>query len=138
MAGFVPNQWKARLLEATMGKTPILAGTLYLGLAVRVPEDPAITTLANLTEVATAGYGRVAVPPAADARLTAPVQITVPSAFAFPSLTADMNQAATYAFLSDAANGTDGNIRYLWQLATPLLGKAGEPLSVPANTLIIE
>jgi hypothetical protein len=66
------------------------------------------------------------------------VQITTPTAFSFDALTADMDVPANYAFLTEAATGTSGDIRYIFDLAEPVLGKTGEPINVPASTLIIE
>ena len=138
MAGYTPNAWAARLLEATSGRTPITATTTYLGLATSVPEDPLTATLANITEVTTAGYARIAVPTWSAASAVAPVRQTTPTAFSFAAFTADQAVEANYAFLCDVLNGTAGILRYLFILETPVLGKAGEPLNVPASTLIIE
>lgn len=138
MAGFVPNGWAARLLEATAGKTAITAGTVYLGLAWTMPDDPLTATLSTISEVNTAGYARIAVPAFGAATTVAPVKITTPTAFSFAALTADMALEAPYAFLADVVSGTAGNLRYVFQLEIPILGKAGEPLTVPASTLIIE
>lgn len=138
MAGYVPNQWVARLLEATVGRTAITTATVYLGLATGVPEDPLTTDLTTITEVTTAGYARKAVPAFNAAALVAPMQITTPTAFSFDALTADMAVPANYAFLTDVASGAGGNLRYIFELAEPILGKTGEPINVPASTLIIE
>ena len=138
MAGFVPNAWAARLLEATAGKTAITAGTVYFGLATAVPEDPLTATLSNITEVAEGGYAREAVPAFGAASTSAPVKITTPTAFAFDPPTADWTTPALYGFITDAAAGTAGTLRYLFELEVPVLGRDGEPLSIPASTLIIE
>lgn len=138
MAGMVPNGWAARLLEASAGKTSITAGTVYLGLALSVPDDPLESTLATITEVATTGYARIAVPAFDAASTTAPVRITTPTQFQFAAFSADMTQEANWAFLTDAASGTVGDIRYLFQLEVPVLGLTGVPLVIPASTLIIE
>jgi hypothetical protein len=138
MAGFVPNAWAARLLEALAGKTAIATGNVYLGLATAVPDDPLTATLSNITEVAVGGYARKQVPAFDAATTVAPIKITTPTAFAFDALTADMVDPALYAFLTDAAAGTAGTLRYLFQLEVPVLGRNGEPLTIPASTLIIE
>jgi hypothetical protein len=138
MAGYVPNAWVARLLEATTGKTAITTGTVYLGLALAVPTDPLTSTLATVTEVTTAGYARIAVPAFGSASTVYPVQITTPTAFNFAAMSADMASPANYAFLTDALTGTAGNLRYIFELIEPVLGKAAEPINIPANTLIIE
>lgn len=138
MAGYVPNAWAARLLEATVGRTAITTGTVYVGLAVVVPDDPLTATLANIQEVTTAGYARKAVP-AFNAATTSPnPAITTPTQFNFNALTADMALAAPYAFLCDAASGTAGTLRYIWDLPEPVLAVSGVPITIPANTLIIE
>lgn len=138
MAGFVPNTWAARLLEATAGRTAISTATVYLGLAWSVPEDPLTATLANIQEVNTAGYARVAVPAFSAAVTTTPVKILTPTAFSFAAMSADMDREANFAFITDAQTGTTGNIRYLFELEVPVLGKSGVPLTVPASTLVIE
>lgn len=139
MAGFVPNTWAARLLEATAGKTSITAGTVYLGLAMGFTvEDTLTATLATLREVTTTGYARVACPAFGAAATVPPIRITEPTAFSFPATTVDMTEEANYAFLTDVATGTAGNLRYIFALEVPVLGRAGEPLNVPASTLIIE
>lgn len=138
MAGFVPNEWAARLLEATAGRTAVAAGTVYLGLAHSLPDDPLTSTLANITEVTTAGYARVAVPAFSAATTTPPVRTTTPTAFSFAAFTADMPYEANFAFLTDAASGTAGTLRYIFQLEVPVLGRTGEPLNIPASTLILE
>jgi hypothetical protein len=144
MAGFVTNQWAARLLEATAGKTAVSAGTVYLGLAWSVNEDPLTTTLQSLVtdgkEITTAGYARKAIPAFGSATTTAPVKITTPTAFSFNAFTADQVGEAWWAFLCDASSGAAAGttLRYLFRLETPVLGRAGEPLNIPASTLIIE
>ena len=139
MAGYITNPWAARLLEATAGKTAITAGTVYLGLAHGfLVDDPLTSTLATLREVTTAGYARVSVPAFSAASTVAPIRIIEPTAFSFPATTVDMTEEANYAFLTDVASGTAGTLRYIFALEVPVLGRAGEPLNVPASTLIIE
>jgi hypothetical protein len=142
MAGFVPNAWAARLLEATAGRTAITAGNVYLGLAYGFTagvEDPLTATLATVREVAVAGYARVQIPTFSNAATTVPpVRLVAPTAFSFPAFTADMTEEANYAFIADVASGTAGNLRFVFTLQIPVLGRAGEPLNVPASTLIIE
>jgi hypothetical protein len=138
MAGYVTNPWAARLLEATAGKTAITTGTVYLGLALTIPDDPLTATLANITEVTTAGYARIAIPAFSAATTTAPIKITTPTAFSFAAFTADQATEANWAFLADVLSGTAGILRYLFQLEVPVLGRTGEPLNIPASTLILE
>jgi hypothetical protein len=138
MAGYVPYKWTARLLEATAGRTAIATGTVYFGLAVSLADDPLASDLTNITEVTTAGYARVAVPAFSAATTAPPNKITTPTAFTFAALTADMVFAANYAFLCDAATGTAGNLRYIFELETPVLGRVGEPINIPAGSLVIE
>lgn len=139
MAGYVPNAFRALLLEAAAGRTTMtVPASKYLGLATVLPEDPLTTTLATLNEVTTAGYARIVLPAWAAASVVAPVQIANSAAFSFAALTADMTEPANYAFLCDVVSGTAGTIRYIWELAEPLLGRSGEPINIPASTLIIE
>lgn len=141
MAGYVPNEYRAVLLEALVGRTTITLGTTYLGLAFSLPADPLASTLATITEVNTAGYARKATNaggawPAAS--VVAPIQIVQTNAFTFVALSADMAQPAYFAFLTDASSGTAGKIRYIFELADPVQGRNGEAISVPARALIIE
>lgn len=138
MAGFVPNAWAARLVEATAGKTAITTASMYLGLASAIPEDPLTATLANITEITGGGYARKVIPAFDSATTTAPVKITTPTAFSFTAPTSDWTQAALYAFLTDAASGTAGTLRYLFELQLPVQGLTGQPISIPASTLVIE
>lgn len=139
MAGYITNQWAARLLEATAGKTAITAGTVYLGLATAVPEDPLEATLSTITEVDTGiGYARMSIPAFNASSTVPPLRITTPTAFSFTAFTADQPIPAPYAFITDASSGTAGTLRYLFLLPIPVLGVAGEPLNIPASTLIIE
>lgn len=138
MAGFVPNEFRAVLLEALAGKTTITLGTVYLGLATALPVDPRTTTLATMTEVTTAGYARKAIPAFNAASTVSPVQIVEPTAFAFNALTADMTVPALYAFITNVASGTAGLTRYVFELAEPIQGRSGEALNIPASMLIIE
>ena len=138
MAGYIPNIWRAKLAEALSGRTAIATATLYLGLAIDLPEGPADSTLAGMDEVTTAGYARKQVPAFDAASVVPPIQEAVGTAFAFNPLSADMVVPASYAFLTTAASGTAGDVRYIFELAEPLLGKSGEPINVPAGTLIIE
>jgi hypothetical protein len=138
MAGYVPNAWAATLLEATVGKTAIATSTVYFGLATMVPENPLDATLANITEVAVTGYARKAVPAFDPAVVTTPPKITTPTEFAFNAFTEDQTVEARWGFLTTAASGTTGSLRYVFELEIPVLGRAGVPLVVPASTLIIE
>lgn len=138
MAGFLPNETRARTLEAIVGKTAVAIASRYVGLALALPADPATSTLATITEVTTAGYARKITPTWNAATTVAPIQIVEPTAFAFNSLTADMVSPAYYAFLTDAASGTAGLIWYIWELTEPLQGRTGEPLNIPANMMTIE
>jgi hypothetical protein len=138
MAGFVPNEYRAVLLEAIAGKTTITLGTVYLGLALSLPVDPSTTTLATLVEVTTAGYARKSIPAFPSASTVAPIQIVQTTAFSFNALTADMTLPAMFAFLTDASSGTAGKVRYVWELPESQQGKSGEALTVPASALVIE
>jgi hypothetical protein len=138
MAGLVPNDWAARLLEATVRRTAITAGNVWLGLALTVPDDPLTSTLSTITEVTTTGYARIQIPAFSAATTTAPVKVTTPTAFSFAAFTVDQDLPAYWAFLTDVASGTAGTLRYLFNLEVPVLGRAGEPLNIPASTLVIE
>lgn len=137
MAGYVPNEYRAVLLEALAGRTATTAVTVFLGLATAIPDDPLTSTLANITEVTTAGYVRKSIP-AFSAAVVTPPSITTPTAFNFVALTADMLIPANFAFITAASSGTASPIRYIFELPTPVLGRTGEPINIPASQLIIE
>lgn len=139
MAGYVPKGWIARLLEGTVGRTAISTGSVYVGLALTVPDNPADATLANIGEVTTTGYARKIIP-AFNAAVTTGTNptITTPTQFQFDAFTADMTQVAPYAFLCDVLSGTAGNIRYVWEVPGGIKAVAGVPVVIPASTLIIE
>jgi hypothetical protein len=138
MAGYIPNAYRAVLLEALAGRTATSTATLYLGLATNVPDNPLESTLANIAEVTTAGYARKSIPAFAAASTVSPVQITVPTEFQFAAFTADQAEPANYAFITAAATGTGSPIRYIFQLTEPVRGLTGVPIVIPASTLIIE
>lgn len=138
MAGYVPNAFRALLLEALAGRTTMSSATVYLGLATAIPEDPLTATLTNITEVTTTGYARKAIPAFNAASTTPPIQITTPTAFSFTAFTADMATPAYYAFVTAAASGTASPIRYIFELPSPVLAVSGVPVNIPANALIIE
>jgi hypothetical protein len=110
MAGFVPNEYLAILKEALLGKTTITSGSVYLGLARSLPADPTTAALANIQEVVTAGYARKLIPTANPSTVLSPSQIVVPTAFSFNALSADMVDAAFYAFVTDSSSGNGSNI----------------------------
>ena len=130
MAGFIPPAYKADLLDT------LTSGSTYLGLAHAVPlnEPP---TLANISEVTVGGYSRVAVtwrPASIEGQV---VTKTNQSGITIGSVLEDMSPAP-YAFLTDAASGTTGKIRYVWELTTPVSAPALKPIFVPVDALIIE
>lgn len=138
MAGFVPNVWRATLLDVNSGRATVNSSSLYLGLIISIPDDPYTATLDTIIEPTTAGYVRVAIPTFDAATTVAPIQSVVSSDFQFGALTEDMVDPVNYAFMTNALAGTSGQLRYIWELATPILGKAGQPIIIPANTLILE
>lgn len=137
MAGYIPNLYRATLLEVLAGRTAASTATVYLGLATSLANDPQTTTLANMVEVTTAGYARKAIP-AFSAAGNNPPQITTPTTFSFNALTADMLLPANWAFITNGSSGTGGDLRYIFDLADAVLGRNGEPINIPASSLIIE
>lgn len=138
MAGFVPDAFRAVLLEGLAGRTAIPTAPLYLGLATALPDVVLSSTLANISEVTTAGYARIATSVFNPATTVSPIQIWNTSVFNFASLTADMAVPAPWAFLTTAATGTAAPIRYVFQLAEAVWAAASDPIRVPAAALIIE
>lgn len=136
MPGFTTDASKAMLLDYLTGRAVAYTAprNSYLGLAVAIP-DSAIT-LATLAEVTTAGYARIQVTWAAPAG--SPISIADSASVTFGPVTADMDTAATYAFMTEASSGTVGTVLYLWQLLEPVLAKANKPIFVAAGALTIQ
>lgn len=137
MPGSTTTESKKMLLDYLTGRAVLYAAprTTYLGLAFVMPigENP---TLLNISEVNTAGYGRVAIPWAAPT--TDPVVQSSNADVQFPAFTADMASAADYAFLTDVAAGTGGSILYVWTLLEPVQAKAGKPIFIAAGAAAIQ
>jgi hypothetical protein len=136
MPGFTTDAEKATLLDYLTGRAVAYtaARNSYLGLAVAIPDSN--ITLATLAEVVTAGYARVQVTWAAPAGT--PMSITNSASVQFGPVTADMDSAAPYAFLTDASSGTTGTVLYVWQLTEAVLAKALKPIFVAAGALTIQ
>lgn len=136
MPGFTTDASQAMLLDYLTGRA--LAYTaprnVYLGLAITMP-DSAIT-LDTLGEVVTTGYTRVVAPWAAP--IGTPTSIASNADIQFGPVTADMDTAAQYAFLTDASSGTVGTVLYVWQLVEPVLAKANKPIYVASGALTIQ
>lgn len=136
MAGFTTDASKAILLDYLTGRAVnyTTARASYLGLAIALPD--AAITLATLAEVTTAGYARVATTWSAPAGT--PVSITNSASVQFGPVTADMTDAAPYAFLTEVSSGTSGTVLYVWQLTEAVLAKASKPIFVAASALTIQ
>ena len=107
MAGFLTPPSKQFLLDCLVGKVPAWAGggsdrTTYLGLATALALD-SWPTLANISEVQTAGYARIAVT-WDDATSVDPVFVDNTSDIQMGPVTADMSPAS-YAFLTTEGAG---------------------------------
>src|SRR5216117_36376 len=108
MAGFLTPPSKQFLLDCLVGKVPSWAGggsdrTTYLGLATALTLE-IWPTLANISEVQTAGYARVPVDwdPAA---MADPIFVDNTSDIQMGPVTEDM-APAYYAFLTTVDTGT--------------------------------
>lgn len=136
MPGFTPDAEKAVLLDYLTGRNVAYtaARNSYLGLAVAIPDEP--ITLATLAEVTTAGYARVQVTWAVPTG--SPMAILSSASVQFGPVTADMDTAATYAFLTEASSGTTGTVLYVWQLLEPVLALTNKPIFVAAGALTIQ
>jgi hypothetical protein len=136
MPGFIPDAAKAILQDYLTGRAVAYtsARNSYLGLAVAIPDEP--ITLATLAEVTTAGYARVQTTWAAPAG--SPIAIANSASVQFGPVTADMDTAALYAFMTEAASGTSGTVLYAWQLLEPVLAKMNKPIFVAAGALTIQ
>lgn len=84
----------------------LVSGSTYLGLASSVPQSGATPTLANISEIATAGYTREAVTWGSAVFPGPPVYIANSADTTFGPMTADMALPANYAFLTDSATGS--------------------------------
>lgn len=138
MPGFTTDDSKAMLLDYLTGRAVAYSAARdsFLGLAVAIPDGP--ITLATLAEVTTAGYARMQVTWSAPDLTQSPVSIVNSASVQFGPVTADMADAATYAFLTEAESGTTGTVLYLWQLVEPVLAKANKPIFVGAGALTIQ
>lgn len=141
MSGYLTPVSSMFLLDALVGgELPFSAPrSVYVGLATSVPETNN-KTLDNITEVSTAGYERVEVywdAATVDNIDSGPVQVYNSVDTDFPAMSEDM-APASYAFLTDAASGTSGDILYVWELAEPISALAGKPIRIPAHGLVIE
>lgn len=136
MPGFTPDAEKAILLDFLTGRAVAYTAprSSYLGLAVAIPDEP--ITLATLAEVTTAGYARVLTTWSAPSG--SPMAIPNSASVQFGPVTADMDTAAAYAFLTEASSGTTGTVLYVWQLTEPVLAKANKPIFVAAGALTIQ
>ena len=136
MPGFTPDAEKAILLDYLTGRAVAYtaARNSYLGLAVAVPDEP--ITLALLAEVTTAGYARVQTTWSTPAG--SPVAIPNSASVQFGPVTADMDTAAIYAFLTEASSGTTGTVLYVWSLLEPVQAKMNKPIFVAAGALTIQ
>lgn len=136
MPGFAPDAAKAILLDYLTGRNVAYtaARNSYLGLAIAIPDEP--ITLATLAEVTTAGYARVQVTWTAPAG--SPIAIPNSASVQIGPVTADMDTAAAYAFMTEAASGTTGTVLYVWQLLDPVQAKMNKPIFVAAGALTIQ
>src|SRR6184192_2802096 len=131
MPGFTSDDSKAMLLDFLTGRAVAYpaARDSFLGLAVAIPDSG--IGLGTIAEVTTPGYTRVPVTWAAPTG--EPVAIANSASAQFGPVTADMTDAATYAFLTEVESGTGGKVLYLWQLVEPILAKANKPIFVGAG-----
>jgi len=139
MPGFTTDASQAMLLDFLTGRAVAYAAprNAYLGLAVTVPDSvDGPITLATVGEVVTAGYARVLAPWAAPAG--SPIAIASNADIEFGPVTVDMDDAAQYAFLTEASSGTVGTVLYVWQLIEPVLAKANKPIFVASGALTIQ
>src|SRR6266542_3976091 len=126
MPGFTTDDSKAMLLDVLTGRAVAYPAVFdsFLGLAVAIPDsDIGLDTIA---EVTTAGYARMQT--TWSAPTGTPVSIANSASIAFGPVTADMDTAALYAFLTDASSGTTGTVLYVWQLVEAVQAKANKPI----------
>lgn len=139
MPGFTTDDSQALLLDFLTGRAVAYTTprSSYLGLAYTVPDSAdGPITLAALGEVVTDGYDRVVAPWAAP---TGSPKSTASNAdIQFGPVTVDMDTAAQFAFLTEAASGTVGTVLYVWQLVEPVIAKANKPIFVAAGALTIQ
>ncbi|MPZ13753.1 MAG: hypothetical protein GEU73_04915 [Chloroflexi bacterium] len=107
-------------------------GILYVGLAT--VQVTATDTLATITEVTTAGYARQAVTWGAGAG-DAPAVIANSGLLTFDFDPAADPPSTQYAFLTDAASGTVGDIVYRWSANAAVDGGADEDYQIAIGAL---
>lgn len=128
----LPNPVAATLIDdvTQRGKK-----TVYLTL-LQTDIDPAVDTLATMTEDATAGGGRKTVAWTDPSTVNPPV--SQPTAdVTFGPYTADMATGVTVLALVDAASGTTGTIRKTFPLNSTYTPKSGDFITVPATDLTL-
>jgi hypothetical protein len=106
--------------------------TTYLALLTAIPTDD--TTMAQLAEVTTAGYGRPTTAWTA-ATATSPSTTQNSGLLSFGALTADMVSPAVALALVTVATGTAGQIRMWWELDQPMQLLNGQTLQVAPGAL---
>ena len=107
--------------------------TVYFCL-LQTDIDPAVDTLATMSEDTTAGGGRKTVawtdPSTANPPLSSPTADVT-----FGPYSADMTTGVTVLALVDAASGSTGTIRKTFNLNATYSPKAGDFITVPATDL---
>lgn len=131
MAGGWTSAGAQLVLNRILRNTGTVPTTLYLGLATVAVT--ATDTLGTITEVTTAGYARQTVAFAA-ASGTNPSTVSNSGSVTF-TFSADPPSIA-YAFLTDAASGTSGNIFYRWS-GTAVDAGMGESIEIAASALVV-
>lgn len=130
----IPIVFSGKLLDFLTARG---TGTKYAAL---VAAQPGVgDTPANLVEITTAGYARQPVTfgvPAVPVDGSSDLPVTTNAAqVTFGPFTANMAVAATHIVLLDAASGTTGDIRYVWEIEEGYLGSANASLLLPANSM---
>ncbi len=125
----------AVMKESNDGSTwTAVAANLYLALLTADPSSA--TTIAGLTEDATAGYARIAVSFSA-ATATLPAVSSNSSLLAFGPYTANQALPCQWLALVTVSTGTTGWLLNTWTLSTPQQVSATQTIDIAAGILQI-
>ena len=133
MAGEASSVGAGLALDAMSGRATATARTMYLALLSAAPTDA--TTLATMTEIATAGYARQTAAwsaPSGDPRVSSNT-----ATITFGPFSADPPNV-THAALVSAASGTTGDFVYWWTWDVAKDAASGDSLQVAIGALVMQ
>lgn len=130
----IPNASASKRIDNMTGR-----GTVTTYLAGLVAEPAIDCTPADLAEDDTAGYARPQIVwqvPYIPAGEDAPIGDNA-AQISFGPFSADGANLWTHVALLEAATGTTGDVRYVWELAEGYMPSIGDTLDLPAGSVIM-